>query len=358
MVFSKKTSQNKLFFFTLSVNTKDVILSHTIDWVEAFTSNFDTSEIIATRIAGQIDSQTIHYHQLGGGSALKKIKALIKLVMIFGKILSNRKNSYVFYHMTTSPMAFLSIPLRLINVPQGLWYSHSVPDFGVRFFSRFCNIIVAPTRDCFPVPNSKLLAVGHCINFSKLTEHSTEVSTQKYEGILCIGRIARIKKIEVLISALGEIKNPSLKNVYLAGPITEPAYLEELRELAAENSVNLNLLGAIAREEFPIIVKRFSFAYSGTPKSVDKGILEAAFLKAVVISENNSVLELTGMKRFWERQGYTNLPNISQQLEFLLALKREEIDFLGMSLSVKTSELNNLQDNISLISRTLVKARS
>ena len=64
-------------------------------------------------------------------------------------------------------------------------------------------------------------------------------------------------------------------------------------------------------------------AFSGSPNTVDKSVLEAAAVGCFVLSENEFVLELSGMESVWSSIGVKAPLEITSQIELL---KPHELD--------------------------------
>ena len=82
-------------------------------------------------------------------------------------------------------------------------------------------------------------------------------------------------------------------------------------------------------------MSKYSYYYSGTPKSVDKSTLEAASVGCIVISSEAPARELTGMNHILTKLGYELEIDVKDQIKIigsisahkLLAIRKEVMEF-------------------------------
>jgi len=107
-----------------------------------------------------------------------------------------------------------------IKVPQVLWYSHSAKSLTLRVGSIFCDAIVTPSRDCFPIKGSKrVIEVGHGIQVALFEEEWNR--SKRKRDIVVVGRISRIKNLELIVDAVSRYQDISGVRIEidLIGPI-------------------------------------------------------------------------------------------------------------------------------------------
>jgi hypothetical protein len=96
-------------------------------------------------------------------------------------------------------------------------------------------------------------------------------------------------------------------------------------------------------------LRGFDFIFTGTPKSVDKAVIEGAMCGCFVISSEEQAIKLTGMDQVFKSLGFENTPTIENQLIAITGLPSEEKEHLRSILSSKAAELNDLDQTTQKI---------
>jgi hypothetical protein len=111
MIAPKK--EERLYLFNLSLDKDNLVLRNNIIWAKLLSSYFAETTVITTHKGKSTFSDFEHkVIELGGGTFVLRIRALLTLFLILLNILFNKKRATVFYHMTTIPAAFISPVLR------------------------------------------------------------------------------------------------------------------------------------------------------------------------------------------------------------------------------------------------------
>lgn len=304
-----------MIIFNLATDENDPLLAFTIDWIKAFHEIENVTEVISTHVGSHSLPQSIKVHELGGGSPLRKVIAILKLVCHGVRIVITTKNTVIFHHMSTYSAMIIGPLFRMRGFEQGLWYSHNRDSLILRAGSLAVNDIFTPTEDSFPFKSRKIHSVGHGIDVNKFNLHVKE--NVKRFGIVSVGRISEVKRLDRLITGVIE-SGIHGSEVTLIGPNPRQNNLyEKLVDLAARNQVPLFFLEPIKNTQLAAILSDYSMCYTGSPKTVDKSAIEGALMGCFVLSENLNVLEQTGMKEVWRTIGQTPPTSISGQLQEL-----------------------------------------
>lgn len=304
-----------MIIFNLATDENDPLLAFTSDWIKAFHEIENVTEVISTHVGSHSLPKSIRVHELGGGSPLRKIIAILKLLYHGIRITSTTNNTVIFHHMSTYSAMILGPLFRFRGFQQGLWYSHNRDSFILRGGSFFVNDIFTPTRDSFPFKSKKLHSVGHGIDVSKFNLHMNE-NARRF-GIVSVGRISEVKRLDLLISGVIESGLQGVE-VTLIGPNPKQNNLYgKLVNLAAENYVPLVFMEPVKNTDLAEVLSKYSMCYTGSPKTVDKSAIEGALMGCFVLSENLNVLEQTGMNEVWRTIGQTPPTSISEQIQEL-----------------------------------------
>jgi glycosyltransferase involved in cell wall biosynthesis len=334
-----------MIIFNLATDENDPILAFTIDWINAFHEAANVTEVISTHVGSYSLPESIRVYEIGGGSPFRKAIAILKLLYHGVRIIGTTKNTLILHHMSTYTAMILGPLFRIRGFKQGLWYSHNRDSFILRAGSLAVNDIFTPTKDSFPFSSRKLHAVGHGISLKKFDLQSTDNAQRS--GIVSVGRISQVKRLDLLISGVGK-SGVHGAAITLIGPNTASNNLSErLVDLAAQNNVPLNFLESAPYAQIGGIISKYSMCYTGSPKTVDKSAIEGALMGCFVLSENINVLEQTGMNEIWKIIGRTPPSTISEQIQELSIYEsRSDLRKILRNSAIEKNDLNSTAGRI------------
>jgi hypothetical protein len=347
-----------LYVFNLVTDLESPILAAAHEWVVALSMNFEFVKVYSTHVGKVELPANVHLTELGGGGLLGKVNNLLGLAKALASIFRERKKSSVFHHMSSRSLAILGFPIKCLNVPQGIWYSHSHADYSLRIGKIFVDFIFTSTPNSIPLKSKKVIYVGHGIS---VPGAEFRIPNDIYrEGIVSLGRVARIKKLESLILAVGEFNLSANLPIAITfiGPISDLEYKQELINLAENQSVSISFFGSVKYTEVLKTLSAFSYIYSGTPNSVDKALLEGSLAGCLVLSVNHDAQLLSGMSEIMSMNSKSDEPSIVEQLQLLESLPPEKRDPMRKKLSETCERNNNLNQTTAKIAATLKKPRS
>ncbi len=349
----KPTDEQKklnLYLFNLSTDQNDPILNFGWNWITEF-SNYYQEVFVFTTHKGEIDTNNqVKITELDGGTCVKRIKAVLRLMKVLIMIMKDRNQALVFHHMSVNTAVILGLPLRLIGVKQGLWYSHSANNWKIRLSTIFVSTVFSSSESAFPIRSKKVCYLGHGVPIGKYFQNPARTS-EVAKKIVSIGRITPIKKLENIINAIAEA-NILPKKVTFIGPTSpkDEKYLDNLINLAKQLSVELEIIDQLSSSEIPKELSKFGIFYTGTPKSTDKAAIEAAISGCYVISENADTRELVGMEAFWNAVSVASL-SLKNQIEAIYARSSEESKLdrhLIQKISIQKNNLSTLIQKITI----------
>ena len=327
-----------MIIFNLATDENDPLLAFTTDWIIAFHEIASVTEVISTHVGSYSLPESIKVYKIGGGNVFRKTIAVVKLVYHGVRIVTTNKNMIVFHHMSTYSAAILGPLFRAKGFKQGLWYSHNRNSLILRAGSLAMNDIFTPTKDSFPFESKKLHLVGHGIDIKKFSHLLAD--NEDRSGIVSLGRISKVKRLDHLITGLFE-SGVSKLDVTLIGPIFgQDDVYESLVNLGAKKNVTLNFMEPVPHTRVAEVLSKYSMCYTGSPNTVDKSAIEGALMGCFVLSENHNVLQQTGMNEVWKVVGRKAPDTISQQIKELSKVE-SRID-LRQILRLSAIENNNL----------------
>jgi glycosyltransferase involved in cell wall biosynthesis len=347
---SPLSERNVLYIFNLTTDLDSQVLASAHRWIEEFSYQIDYVKVWSTHVGRHSLSANVEVHEIGGGTFLKKVLGAAELLNALLRIQEEKKKAMVFHHMSHHTALILGIPLRILKVPQGLWYSHSKKSPLLRAAYSFVNVIFTSTKAASPIRSKKVKYIGHGIDTKLFFREENKIRT----GTVSVGRIAPIKKIESGIEILSKCESPD-PTFTLIGPQPDTKYLLDLLETSERLNIQLRVLDGVDQQKLPSILNAYKFYFTGTPESVDKATLEAALCGCIPISDNIAVLELTGMREFWENEEFLIPPAALFQVKYLTKLTSDELIAISQNVSHETQRRNNVTNTCQEIMRSLRK---
>ena len=337
MINNLNVERNRMFIFNLETDLDSHVLAAAHDWVEAFSKLYKDVEVYSTHVGRVELGSNVRVTELGGGSYFNKQRNLLRQFRVLPKLWKFRKSAVVFHHMSSRTLAILGFPIRIMGIPQGIWYSHSKADFGLKIGSKFANVIFSSTRNANPLKGKKMAYLGHGIKIS--AKNSFERENGARQGIVSLGRISRVKNIEELLFAIKRCQLTATQ-ISLIGPNSDPTYSMELQNLATEFKIPIVVKGPKPHSEINRELKQFKYIFSGTPKSVDKALLEGALAGCFAITSNTEGIRLSGMEEVWRELGFKDSLSIQDQLSTLEKIA-PELDFKLRKILVEACRAHN-----------------
>jgi glycosyltransferase involved in cell wall biosynthesis len=338
-----------LFIFNLSTDDTDPLLAFTQEWVLAFKAHSEKITVISTHVGEHSLPEEIDLIEIGGGNFIRRVKGFFRIINVGFKIQGTRKTALVFHHMSPRSALILGPFLKLLKVKQGLWYSHSNPSIELRVAAKLVDKIFSSSKQSLPIRNAKARFVGHGIKTSKFPPIN---ENPRQSAVLSLGRVARIKNNEALISAVAE-SSRSKKEIHLVGPLGgSTEYLSGLIALGKKAGVEVIYLGEAEHKAIPKLLKGYSVCYTGNPNTVDKSVIEGALSGCFTLAAQEFVLDQTGMTNVLRLCNLDFTNNLSTQLEYLeLIHSRSDLRAI---LAKSAAEMNDVDATAQKIIYELV----
>ncbi len=320
-----KNNSGYLYIFNLSTDLDNEILAFTHDWIEEFSLHFEKVVVYSTHIGAKRLPKNVFVQELGGGTAKHRVRAIVNLVCSLMHIMLDSKNRCVFYHMNARAASIIGLPLKILRIPQILWYSHAHSSFSLKIATHFVNRVVSTSNSSFPYSTGKLVSTGHGVRDENIIQ-TTEIHLP--ESISFIGRVSRVKRLEILINEVFIFQNLHKHQLkfFILGPCEsdlDQKYKLELIALADKKNVKLIFVGSIPHKNVQFELSKYDMAYNGTLMSLDKGAIESVFAKSILVSDQTNILKECGYSNF-SLDANGEALKISEQLERIFALSNQE----------------------------------
>ncbi len=353
-------NNRQLVIYNLETNLDSFVLASAHDWIEEFSSIYEYVYVFTTHMGRTNLPSNVRIVEIGGGGIIRKARAIFRLFLGLRIIIKHGEKTDVFHHMSSRTLLILGAPIRILKAPQIIWYSHSVADLAIRISANFANLVISSTRESAPkLRGVETIPIGHGISTRRL-ESYFESEEFNRKGIVCVGRVVKIKRIEELLFAISDLDaSIRLKTgiVRLIGPYEEESNaMKSIMKVCTQTGVKIDLTGPISYSSIPKALNKASVVYTGTPKSADKAALEAAMLGCLILTTNKSVQELTGMNRVFPSDEMAN--DLSQQLTWMLTLPDDQMRQIRKFVANKSRELNSLDNLVRRIEQKFVDIRN
>lgn len=331
-----------LIVFTLSFKRDDTLLSHAPVWIDELSLYFNEINVFATHSSRDIQvPEKITVYELGSGKRLVRLASATLCSFHLARILLTRGKCFVFYHMNHKPAVFLGPIFRIFGIEQTLWYSHQKKTKSLVLASIFVNRIATPTLSSFPIASKKVHALGHTFT-SNPKGKIMYIDFEHKLRIVHLGRIAPVKRIEVLIEHLTKYKS-ILNEVDLHGPVLNKDYAKKLECFAYERNIKLNFKGSYKHSELSGILEDRPLVFVGTLGSIDKVAIEAATMGCVLTSDNIDLLmemySETIVKRHDLQVFHTQ--DIYEQVKSIIGKNKKDLFQLQSDLQLQSIEKFN-----------------
>ncbi len=316
-----------LVIYNLELDLDSHVLATAHDWVEELAHLYTQVIVFATHVGRTSLPINVQAIEIGGGNFHQKMRAVYRMFKSLGISIRRQQRIVVFHHMSTRSLLLVGPFLRLLQIPQILWYSHSVADLPLRICQLIPNAIVSSNASTVPIANKRRVKeIGHGINTDRFGNEN-DLLTRKRENIVALGRVVRVKKLETVLHTLQSVDfvtRNAVGKLRLIGPNgIDLDYERELMAFATAHSLEMRISEPLVYSDIPELLASSSMLYSGTPTSVDKVCLEGAMSGCFIVSNNENVLQLTGMDEIYLDENIKG--DIKKQIEWISELSEIEM---------------------------------
>jgi glycosyltransferase involved in cell wall biosynthesis len=315
-----------LVIYNLELDLDSHVLATAHDWVEELAHLYSQVIVFTTHVGRTSLPVNVRVIEIGGGNTLQRVRAVYRMLKSLEVLIQINQRVVVFHHMSTRSLLLVGLFLRLLRIPQILWYSHSVADLPLRICQLIPNLIVSSNAGTVPIANKRRIReIGHGINTARFGNED-DLLTRERQNIVALGRVVRVKNLEIILEtllALDSNTRSELGELKVIGPNgLDLDYEYKLIAFASAHSLKMRIMESLDYSSIPELLASSSMLFSGTPKSVDKVCLEAAMSGCFIISNNENVLDLTGMNEIYPKESIKK--NVKLQIDWISNLSIRE----------------------------------
>lgn len=344
----------RLLIITQKVDKNDSVLGFFHTWIEEFSKNCKEIIVICLEEGEHSLPSNVRVLSLGKEEGVSRLKYLKR----FYKYIWQERNNYdaVFVHMNPEYVVLGGGLWHKWDKKVALWYTHREKDIKLKLATSIADVIFTASKEGFTHKSSKVLVVGHGINPDKFPVIPTDF-TQAIR-ILHLGRITRIKNIDVILRAAKHLIDAqvSIAEVRMAGaPITsdDQVYKKELVALAKRLGIT-DLLNwdESGRDEGTFNTSTVSIN-AAPDGGMDKAVLGSLATEKPAFISNTAFLGVYGV--YWEdfHYPYGDDKVLAVKIKRFIDLKHKDQIQMLIKLGSMTRAHYSVEKLVGTLSKTL-----
>jgi len=350
IVFPNKERKEikRILIFTQKVDRNDTVLGFFHSWIIEFSKVFDKVRVVCLE-KGEYDlPDNVSVFSLGKEERQSRLQYLIHF---YWYVLYERNNyDAVFVHMNKEYVILGGVIWKLMNKKIFFWRNHKVGNFITDISVFLSNKVFCTSASSYTAKFKKTTIMPVGIN-TDLFVRKVEI-VKKPRSILSIGRIAPVKKIEILIEALSEIKKKGVKfetSIYGDPLEKDIGYFESLKNKVIEYKLGDTVFfypGVSNEETVHIYNSHETFVNLSLSGAYDKTIFEAMACESLICASSLDLKNIIDKNFIFEENNHMDLAN---RLEYILNLDQTTKENMGKNLRNTVIESHSLKKLVEKI---------
>ncbi len=341
----------KLLIITQILDKNDPVLGFFHRWVEEFAKKCEVVTVICLKKGDYFLPKNVRVFSLGKEEGVGRLMYAWR----FYYFIWHERKWYdsVFVHMNHI-YTILGAPFwRVLRKRVGLWYNHGRGSWSTRLGACFSRRVFYTSPFSFFAKHRKAVRMGVGVVLEQDAVQK-EVKRKK-NTVLFLGRVAPVKKIEVMLEALALL--PSDIQIHLYGPVSEKdaSYAEALHARAKEKDIQGRALffPAVLPNNTAEVYAQYDCFLNLTPDGgFDKTIFEAMVQGAIPVVSNPAFLDILPKELIVEG---TTPKNVAHTLAYSLSLSEMEKSILRETLRAYVVSRHGLTKLVSSVCDELKK---
>jgi glycosyltransferase involved in cell wall biosynthesis len=329
----------RLLIVAQTVDRDDPVLGFFHVWIARLAEDFERVEVICLKEGKHEFPANVRVHSLGKEQGTKSRVAYARS---FLSLVWKLRYDYdaVFVHMNQEYLLIAGWLWALLRKPAYLWRNHHDGSWLTDVAALFCKKVFCTSRFSYTAKYTKtvFMPVGVDTEYFKPDDAVTRDSNR----ILALGRLARSKRMDVLLEALALL--PEARADIVGSPLAkDEVYVHGLRNLAQALDLGGRVFFSpgVRQEEAVVLYQQHGiFVNCSSSGMYDKTIFEAMASGCLVLASNKNLEgEVDDAYVFPEGDSGT----LAKKLSFLLSLPEEERASRSAVLRAYASSHHSLQ---------------
>jgi glycosyltransferase involved in cell wall biosynthesis len=286
----------RLLIVTQKVDKNDAILGFFHRWIEEFARSCESVLVICLEQSAYSLPDNVEVLSLGKEQGVSRLKYIKR----FYKYIWNNRREYdtVLVHMNPEYVVLGGPVWKFLGKKMALWYVHRKVNLKLKLAEKLVDVVLTSSKESFKLESKKVEYLGHGIDIDRFIYVPHDV-LQPF-SILHVGRISRIKNIDVIFRAARSMldRDVAIRSIVLVGePSTgdDRRYAKELKGLADKLGINelVDWRGSVPNREMLNVYADTTVTVNAAPDGgMDKVVLEALLVGRPTFFSNKAFREV------------------------------------------------------------------
>ncbi len=308
----------RILVLTQAVDTEDRALGFFHTWLSSLAAHAEMLDVVCLKEGSHSLPHNIRVHSLGKERGYGVVRYIANLY----RYAFSLRYDTVFVHMNEEYVLLCGPIWRLMGKKVVMWRNHKMGSWRTQLAVLFSSVVCHTSPDAYVAYSSKAvrMPIGIDTDFFALPQNPAPQGS-----VLFLGRLDPVKKVEVFVEALKNVKLPFRAELF--GSPTEPgsAYAQRIEEMSKDVR-SLGLFLGVPFAQTADLYRSHAVYVNITPSgSFDKTIGEAMACGSLVVCVNDVVQEVVP-KELLARDG--DVRDIARAIDAALALSaagRDEV---------------------------------
>lgn len=335
----------RLLMFTQKVDRADDLLGVYHEWIKELSSRFEEVHVVCLFEGDHDLPSNVRVYSLGKErGAASRWKYVRRFFVSLWKL--HGAYDVVFVHMNKEYVLLGSFFWKLFGKKVIFWYNHPYADASARL------AFILSDKVLFTSPYAASAKLSHSVRMPvgvEVPELIPQLSRRAVPRILSVGRISKVKNIDLLLAAAAELEKRGVQFVVdiYGAPVErgdDRAYFEALKRRAPEIHRQIIFHGAVPNTEVPQLFEAADVSVNLTKTgSMDKTIFESMARGCPVVTTNLALGDMLDPSlRDALVAEENNAVSVADRVESFLVLSSEQQEDIRKKLHAFVLEKHSL----------------
>jgi len=279
----------KLLIITQSIDKNNPVLGFMHRWIEEFAKKFESIVVICLENGEHSLPKNVKVLSLGKEKGASRFKYILRF---YKYIWQERKNyDTVFVHMNQEYILLGGKLWWALRKPVYMWRNHQSGSFLTDIAAFFCKKVFCTSKYSYTAKYKKTVLMPVGIDM-ELFKPMPDIA-RRLDSILFLGRITLVKKPDLLIDALGEMKDREWTATVVGDALPKDAdFYQKLKQKVHTYGMEdrIEFRKGVANQNAPSIYSAHEIFINLSPSGMyDKTIFEAMACGCLVLASNQNL---------------------------------------------------------------------